>query len=89
LPDLLKSPELTAYLPVLRAPDSIVFFVRPTKATLKADGVRESINWTGVVSIDAQIKVFYEMFGIRYFQIDAESMQERCKLIDAVLSLKS
>lgn len=87
LPKLLNSPELESYLSILREPDSFIFFVKPSKATLKADGVRESINWNGVVAIDAQIKVFYEMFNLRYFQINAESMQERIRLIDAVLSL--
>ena len=88
LPQLLRSPELKAYLPILRAPDSFILFVRPSKATLKADGTREAINWDGVVAIDAQIKLFYEMFNLRYFQISAESMQERIRLIDAVLSLR-
>ena len=87
LPQLLGSPELQAYLPILRDPASIIFFVRPAKATLRADGVREAINWNGAVSIDAQIKLFYEMYEIRYFEINTESMQGRVKLIDSVLSL--
>jgi len=88
LTQLLASVELKSYLPILRIPDSIVFFVRPSKATLRADGVRESINWDGAVAIDAQIKVFYEMFEVRYFEINTDSMQSRIRLIDAVLSLQ-
>lgn len=87
LHDLLKSPELADYVASLRAPDSFIFFVRPSKATLKADGVRESINWDGVVAIDAMVKFMLEMWELRYFQINVENMQERVKLIDGVLSL--
>lgn len=87
LPQLLNSPELQSYLPILQAADSFLFFVKPSKATLKADGVREAINWDGAVAIDAQIKLFYEMFGLRYFEINTDSMQQRIRLIDAVLSL--
>lgn len=89
LPVLLKEPALTDYLASLRAPDAVIFFVRPTKATLRQDGVRESITFDGVVAIDAQIKLLYEMFNIRFFQVSADSMQERVRLIEAVLSLCS
>lgn len=54
---------------------------------MRADGVRESLNWDGAVAIDAQIKFLYEMFGIRYFQINTDNMQERIRLIDSVISL--
>lgn len=88
LSDLLATEELKAYLDILRQPDSILFFVRPSKATLSADGVRESLTWDGVVSIDAQIKFMLEMFKLRYFQINIDNMQERTRLIDSVLSLR-
>lgn len=87
LPRLLESPELKAYLEFLRKPDSFIFFVRPSKATLRADGVRESLTWDGVVAIDSQIKFMLEMWELRYFQISIDNMQERTRLIDAVLSL--
>jgi predicted ATPase len=87
LPHLLKSSELQDYLSILRKPDSILFFVRPCKATLRADGVREAVNWEAAVAIDAQIKLLYEMFELRYFQINIDNMQERIRLIDSVLSL--
>jgi nicotinamide riboside kinase len=87
LPDLLQAPELIPYLAALRAPDVFIYFVRPSKATLKADGVREFINWEGVVSIDAQIKFMLEMWKLRYFQIPMENMQERVRLVDNILSL--
>lgn len=87
LPQLIKSPELQVQLSILKKPDSFIFFVRPTKATLKADGVRESLTWDGVVAIDSMIKLFLEMWELRYFQINIENMQERVRLIDNVLSL--
>lgn len=86
-PTLLKSKELAQHLPALKAPESILFFVRPSHATLKADGVREAINWDGVIAIDAQIKLLYEMFELQYFQINTDNMQERIKIIDSVLNL--
>lgn len=87
LPELLSSPELTKYLEYLREPDSFIFFVRASKATLKDDGVREAINWDGVVAIDSMVKFMLEMWQLRYFQINIDNMQERVKLIDSVLSL--
>lgn len=87
LSTLLSSKELLAYLADLKAPDSVIFFVRPSKATLKADGVREAINWDGIVAIDAQVKFMLEMWQLRYFQINMDNMQERVKLIDSVISL--
>jgi cytidylate kinase len=87
LPQLIKSSELARYLDILRQPDSILFFVRPCKATLRADGVRENITFEGAVAIDAQIKLLYEMWELRYFQIHTDNMQERVRLIDGVLSL--
>lgn len=87
LPQLLASPELKSYIASLRAPDSFIFFVRPSKATLKADGVREAINWDGVVAIDAMVKFMLEMWELRYFQIHIDNMQERIRLIDGVLGL--
>lgn len=85
--DLLKTPQLETYLDTLRSRESFIFFVRPSKATLKADGVRESINWDGVVAIDSMVKLMLEMWDLRYFQINVENMQERVRLIDSILSL--
>lgn len=87
LPNLMASQELSSYIAKLQAPNSFIFFVRPCKATLKDDGVREAINWDGVVSIDAMVKFMLEMWKIRYFQISVDNMQERTKAIDSILSL--
>lgn len=82
---LIDGPDVIQYISKLREPDSFIFFVRPSRATLKADGVRESLTWDGVVAIDAMVKFMLEMWGLRYFQINMDNMQERVHLIDAVL----
>lgn len=84
---LLSDSTLKHYLEGLRGKDTIMFFVRPTKATLKHDGVREQITWDGVIAIDAMIKLLLEMFNIRYFQINTDNMQERVRFIDSIMSL--
>lgn len=87
LPQLLQTPELESCLSILREPDSFIFFVKPSKATLKADGVRESLNWDGIIQIDAMIKLLLQMYNLRHFSINTDNMQERTQFIDAVLSL--
>lgn len=86
LPKLLNSPELQQYLKVLKDKDSFVFFVRPFKSTLHQDGIRETLNWDSIVAIDAMIKLLLEMFELKYFNINTDNMQERVRLVEAVLS---
>lgn len=88
LQDLIQSSALADYIALLRQPDVFIFFVRPSKATLQADGVRESLTWDGVVAIDAMIKFMLEMWALPYFQINMDNMQERVNLIDSVLALR-
>jgi hypothetical protein len=89
LPELLAYATERNYIQNLKSPDSFIFFVRPSKATLKSDGVRESINWDGVVAIDSMVKFMLEMWQLRYFQINIDNMQERVRLINSILSLNS
>jgi nicotinamide riboside kinase len=89
LPDLIYAPVLTTYLASLQEPGVFIFFVKPSQATLKADGVRESLNWDGVVAIDAMIKFMLNMWNLPHFQINMDNMQERVRLIDSVLRYKS
>ena len=86
LPKLMAAPELQTYITALKAPGSILYLVRPSKCTMRADGVREALDWDGVVAIDAQIKFLLEMFEIPYIQINMSNMQERIRLVDATLS---
>jgi len=87
LPELLYSKELEQYIEKLNTNNSCVFFIRPSKATLKEDGVREIINWDGIIAIDAMIKLLFQMYNIRYYQINTDNMQERINFIDNILSL--
>ena len=85
LAQLIKSAEFKNYIIKLKSKDSVIFFVRPSKATLKVDGVRESLSWDGVVSIDGMVKLLLEMYELPYYQISVDNMQERVRLIDNVL----
>lgn len=88
LKKLLDSKELREYIASLRENNVVIFFVRPSKVTLKADGVRESLNWDGIVAIDAMVKFLLEMFELPYYQINMDNMQERSRMIDSVLQIK-
>ena len=85
LPQLIKSEAFKNYIKKLQSDDAVIFFVRPSKATLKVDGVRESLSWDGVVSIDGMVKLLLEMYELPYYQISVDNMQERVRLIDNVL----
>ena len=89
LSKLLQDSQLSEYLDRLKDKKSIIFFVRPALATLKNDGIRENVNWEGVIAIDAVIKTFLSMFEIKFFQINTDNMQERANLIDTTLSFVS
>ena len=88
LSKLIHSPELKIYIDKLKQSDVRIFFVRPNKATLKQDGVRENLIWEGVIAIDAMVKFLLEMFDLKYFEINTDNMQERIKLIDSILGIK-
>ena len=84
---LINSSNFINYIDKIKKSNSFIFFVRPSKSTLKQDGVRESLNWDGIIAIDAMVKMLLHMYDIKYFQINTDNMQERVNLIDAVLSL--
>lgn len=87
LPELLSCPELPTYIESLKLPSSILFLVSPFRETMIQDGTRETLNFSDIISIHAQIKLLLEMWNIRYFQIGMSNMSERVRLIDSVLSL--
>jgi len=86
LREILIDKVLTNYIERLRKSDVILFYVRPVKATLRNDGVREQIDWDELMKIDGAIKFMLEMWGLEYFTINSPSMQERVRLVDSVLS---
>ena len=49
--------------------------------------MRETVDWDGIVAIDAMVKVMLEMFNLKYINVNTGSMQERVRLIDSVISL--
>jgi hypothetical protein len=86
-PEILVSNEWKNYIESLKKDDVLILFVRPHKSLIKSDGVRESINWEGMIAIDAMTKMLLQMFGLKYFQIDCVSMQERTNLVDNIIDL--
>ncbi len=77
--------EIKDYVVRLKQPDVFLFFIRPTVATMKQDGVRETLHWDGIVAIDAMIKFLLEMWELDYFQINMDNMQERVRFVDSIL----
>ena len=86
LQDILEEKSLREYIDKMRQDDVVLFYIRPVKATLRNDGVREQIDWDELVRIDGAIKFMLEMWGLKYFMVYSSSMQERARLVDAVLS---
>jgi predicted ATPase len=82
---LISDPMFKDYLEAFKHQKPIVFFVRPSHATLKSDGVRESLSWDGVVAIDAMLKLLLELFEIKYFHINTDNMQERIKIVNNII----
>lgn len=88
LAQFVTSKLLTSYIDDMKKDKTaVMFFVRPCKATMKNDGIRESVNWDGVVAIDALVKFLLEMWNINYISINTDSMQERVRTINAVLDM--
>ena len=84
---LVADPMFNIYVENIKKDDAILFFVNPSPATLKNDGVREQVSWDGITSINAQIKLLLELYSIKYFQINTDSMQERVRYIDNVIGM--
>lgn len=84
---LVNKSEFHKYIEAMCKPNTMVFFVRPSIATMKADGVREQLNWDAVITIDAMLKLLLEMYSIRYHQINTSNMQERIRIVDSIISL--
>ena len=82
---LLQREDLQNYVEKLKDDNTFIFFVRPSRATMKQDGVRETLNWEGIIQIDAMCKFMIEMWGLKYYQINMDSIQERIRFIDSIL----
>ena len=86
LSELLKKQEINNYIESLRKPDNLIFFIRPCTELLFNDGIREKVKWDDVIKIDSHVKFMLEMWKLRYFQINTPCMQERIRMVEAVMS---
>ena len=80
-----SDPRLAEYMQGVRG--GIVFFPRPHKELVVADGVRAGLEWEEVVRIDGMVKLLLEMFSVPYIPVESLSMQERVRLVESVLNL--
>jgi predicted ATPase len=77
--------RLERYMDSVR--DGLVFFLRPHKELLSADGVRAGVAWDEVVRIDGMVKLLLELFSVPYIPVDCLAMQERVRTVERVLAL--
>lgn len=85
LADVFRDPRLRDYMGSVR--EGLVFFLRPHRELVQADGVRAGLEWEEVVRIDGMVKLMLEMFDVPYVPVESLSMQERVRCIDRVLTL--
>lgn len=85
LSEVFRDERLRTYMESVRK--GIVFFLRPHRELVVADGVRAGLEWEEVVRIDGMVKLMLEMFGVPYVPVESLSMQERVRCVDRVLTL--
>ena len=85
LGEVFRDRRLADYMAWVR--QGIVFFLRPHKELVRADGVRAGLEWEEVVRIDGMVKLLLELFDVPYIPVESLSMQERVRLVKRVLDL--
>ena len=85
LGDIATDPRLSTYLESVRG--GLVFFLRPHRDLVVADGVRAGVEWDEVVRIDGMVKLLLELFRIPYIPVASLAMQERVRLVERVMDL--
>jgi predicted ATPase len=85
LADIFRDRKLGEYMNWVR--QGIVFFVRPHRELVVADGVRAGLEGEEGVRIDGMVKLLLEVFGVPYIPVESLSMQERVRLMERVLDL--
>lgn len=85
LGQVFRDKRLVDYMDWVRS--GIVFYLRPHKDLVVADGVRAGLDWEEVVRIDGMVKLLLEMFDVPYIPVESLSMQERVRLVERVLGL--
>ena len=85
LAKVFRDARLAEYMESVR--NGVVFFLRPHKELVRADGVRAGLEWEEVVRIDGMVKLLLEMFDVPYVPVESLSMQERARCVRRVLTL--
>lgn len=85
LPQIARDPRLPEYMEWVRT--GLVFFLRPHRELVHADGVRAGLEWEEVVRIDGMVKFLLEMFDVPYLPVESLSMQERVRMVERTLTL--
>lgn len=74
------------YIERLKAPRSVILFVRPHRELCGAqDGVREVSGWEEIIRIDGMIRLLLELHDLDHVVVASLSMAERARTIRAVL----
>ena len=85
LGEVFRDRRLADYMAWVR--QGVVFFLRPHRDLVRADGVRAGLEWEEVVRIDGMVKLLLELFDVPYIPVESLSMQERVRLVERVLDL--
>lgn len=85
LGDVFRDRRLGEYMNWVR--QGVVFFLRPHRELIVADGVRAGLEWEEVLRIDGMVKLLLEVFDVPYIPVESLSMQERVRLVERVLDL--
>ncbi|MHC4853422.1 MAG: AAA family ATPase, partial [Planctomycetota bacterium] len=85
LAEVFRDPRLAEYMATVR--QGLVFFLRPHRQLVQADGVRAGLDWEEVVRIDGMVKCLLEMFDVPYIPVESLAMQERVRLVERVMNL--
>jgi nicotinamide riboside kinase len=85
LGEVFRDRRLADYMNWVR--QGIVFFLRPHRELVVADGVRAGLEWEEVIRIDGMVKLLLEVFDVPYIPVESLSMQERVRLVERVLDL--
>jgi nicotinamide riboside kinase len=85
LSQIASDPRLATYMASVR--EGLVFYLRPHRELLAADGVRAGLQWEEVIRIDGMVKLLLELFAVPYVPVESLAMQERTRLFESVLGL--
>ncbi|MCA8949779.1 MAG: ATP-binding protein [Planctomycetes bacterium] len=84
LGEIFRDPRLKEYMQWVKG--GIVFFLRPHRELVVADGVRAGLAWEEVLRIDGMVKLLLELFDVPYVPVESLSMQERVRLVERMLA---